>query len=79
LRTLPSISSGSANISRNKGDASYSGALGATELELIADLLDTVEVEHEVLGPLSGPLADGDELSCLKVGVGQRGLSCGES
>lgn len=50
------------------------GSLGAAELELADDLLDAVEVEHEVLRPLGGSLADGDELCGLEVSVGEGGL-----
>lgn len=50
------------------------GTLGTAELELFADLLDAVEVEHEILGPLGGALADGDELGGLQVSVGEGGL-----
>lgn len=40
-------------------------ALGATELELLADMLDVVKVEHEILRPLRSSLSDGDQLGCL--------------
>jgi len=36
-----------------------SGALGATELEPLADRLDILEIHHELLDPLSSALAYG--------------------
>lgn len=51
-----------------------SRALGATELEFAPDLLDAVEVEHEILRPGGGTLPHGDELSCLKMSICQGGL-----
>ena len=51
-----------------------SGSLGATELELIADMLDALEIKHEVLCPLSSALAHCDQLCSLQVSVGQSGL-----
>jgi hypothetical protein len=49
------------------------GALGAAELQAGADVLDGFEVEKQILGPLGGALADGDELGGLEMRVGESG------
>ena len=49
-------------------------ALGAAEEELFLDVLNGFEVHQEILGPLGGSLANGDELGGLQVGVRKGGL-----
>jgi hypothetical protein len=48
--------------------------LSTTELEAVADSLESLEVHHEVLRPLGSTASHGDGLSALEVGVGQSGL-----
>lgn len=50
------------------------GALGASELKLLADVGDVLEIHHELLRPGSGSLANCDHLGRLVVGVAQSRL-----
>ena len=49
------------------------GALAALGLELAQAVLDFRQVQHQVVGPQAGPLADGGRLRRLEMGVGQAG------
>lgn len=56
-----------------EGGLRAGGALSAAELKTLADGLDVLEVHYELLDPLAGALADGDELSGLVVGEAKGG------
>lgn len=49
-------------------------ALSTTEFEFAADMLDTLQVKHKILRPLSGSLAHRNQLSCLEVCICKRGF-----